>query len=97
MLNPESGQLIATAAAGPEEEVQQGVRIPVGKGFAGQIAAQRRPVVLDKVDHTKVVNPILLDKGIRSLMGAPLLAGGEVLGGAAPPHHPAAPARARWR
>ena len=78
LLDRPSRQLVATAASGLEEEVQQGVRIPVGKGFAGRIAAQGRPVVLDEVDHTKVVNPILLEKGIRSLMGAPLLAGGKV-------------------
>jgi phosphoserine phosphatase RsbU/P len=52
----------------------------VGRGFAGRIAARGRPVVLEKVDHTTVVNPILLDKGIQSLMGAPLLASGRVLG-----------------
>ena len=71
---------MATAASGLEEEVQRGVHIPVGRGFAGRIAAQGRPVVLDEVDHTKVINPILLDKGIRSLMGAPLLAEGKVIG-----------------
>ena len=49
-------------------------------GFAGRIATLRRPVMVEEVDHTKVVNPILLDKGIRSLMGVPLLAGGRVLG-----------------
>ena len=80
LLHPSSRQLVATAASGLEKEVLQGVRIPVGRGFAGRIAAQGRPVVVNKVDHTTVVNPILLDKGIRSLMGAPLLAGGEVLG-----------------
>jgi phosphoserine phosphatase RsbU/P len=80
LLDRRSGQLVATAASGLEEEVQQGVRIPVGRGFAGRIAAQGRPVVLDEVDHTKVINPILLDKGIRSLMGAPLLAEGKVIG-----------------
>lgn len=80
LLDRSSGVLIATAASGLEEEVQQGVRIPMGKGFAGRIAALRRPVVLDKVDHTKVINPILLEKGIRSLLGAPLLVGGRVLG-----------------
>ena len=52
----------------------------MGKGFAGRIAAQGRPVILDEVDHTKVINPILLEKGIRSLMGAPLLAEGKVIG-----------------
>lgn len=80
LLDRPSGQLVATAASGLEEEVQQGVRIPIGRGFAGRIAAQGRPVVLDEVDHTKVVNAILLDKGIRSLMGAPLLVDGRAIG-----------------
>ena len=80
LLDPPSGHLVATAASGLEEEVRQGVRIPYGRGFAGRIAAEDRPVILTEVDHTKVVNPILLDKGIRSLMGAPLRAGGMVIG-----------------
>jgi sigma-B regulation protein RsbU (phosphoserine phosphatase) len=80
LLDRRSGQLVATAASGLEEEAQQGVRIPVGKGFAGRIAAHGRPVILDEVDPTKVINPILLAKGIRSLLGAPLLAGGKVIG-----------------
>jgi anti-anti-sigma factor len=80
LLDRPSGQLVATAASGLEEEVQQDVRIPLGKGFAGRIAAQGRPVILNEVDRTKVVNPILLAKGIRSLMGAPLLAEGTVIG-----------------
>jgi anti-anti-sigma factor len=80
LLDPPSGHLVATAASGLEEEVRQGVRIPLGRGFAGRIAAEGRPVIIDDVDHTKVINPILLDKGIRSLMGAPLLADGRVIG-----------------
>ena len=80
LLDHPSGHLVATAASGLEEEVQQGVRIHIGRGFAGRIAAQGSPVVLDEVDHTKVVNPILLAKGIRSLMGAPLVVNGAVIG-----------------
>src|SRR5260370_15172722 len=80
LLDLSSRQLIATAAAGLEEEVRQGVRIPVGRGVAGRIAAEPRPVILDRVDHTTVLNPILLAKGIRSLMGVPLVAGGRVIG-----------------
>jgi phosphoserine phosphatase RsbU/P len=80
LLDFSSGQLIATAAAGLEEEVRQGVRIPVGQGFAGRIAAQHRPVILDHIDHTTVLNPILWAKGIRALMGVPLVAGGRVIG-----------------
>ena len=80
LLDFSSGHLIATAAAGLEEEVRQGVRIPVGRGFAGRIAADHQPVILDHVDHSTVLNPILWAKGIRALMGVPLIAGGKVIG-----------------
>ena len=80
LLEADGRQLIAVAASGLEEEVAQGVRIPVGQGFAGRIAAWRQPVILDHVDHSNVLNPILLDKGIRSLVGVPLLAGGAAIG-----------------
>jgi sigma-B regulation protein RsbU (phosphoserine phosphatase) len=80
LLDNSGRQLIATAASGLEEEVSQGVRIPVGQGFAGRIAAERQPVILDHVDHGNVLNPLLLAKGIRSLAGVPLLVHGAVLG-----------------
>jgi sigma-B regulation protein RsbU (phosphoserine phosphatase) len=80
LLDDASGQLIATAASGIEEEVRQNVRIPLGGGFAGRVAAGKRPVILDHVDHTNVLNPILTQKGIRSLIGVPLLASGNVIG-----------------
>ena len=80
LLDSSSGSLIATASAGLEEEVRQGVRIPVGRGFAGRIAAERRPVVLGHVDHDTVLNPILMAKGIRVLVGVPMVVGGRVIG-----------------
>ncbi|MGH3259516.1 MAG: PP2C family protein-serine/threonine phosphatase [Streptosporangiaceae bacterium] len=80
LLDVPSRQLIATVAAGLEEEVRQGVRIPLGQGFAGRIAAEGRPVILDHVDTTTVRNPILWAKGIRSMMGVPMVAGGSVIG-----------------
>ena len=81
LLDSSGRQLIATVASGLEEEVVQGVRIPVGRGFAGRVAAERRPVILDRVEHGQVLNPLLLQKGIRSLVGAPLLTrGGRVFG-----------------
>ena len=80
LLDPNSNTLVATAARGIEEEVTQGVRIPVGRGFAGLIAAEKRPVILDRVDHTTVLNPILRERGIRSLLGVPLLFEGQVIG-----------------
>jgi phosphoserine phosphatase RsbU/P len=56
------------------------VRIPVGRGFAERIAAEHRPVIIDHVDHTTVINPILIAKGIRAMMGVLLVAGGRVIG-----------------
>jgi len=64
LLDELTDELVARAALGIEEEVEQGVRIPVGRGFAGRIAADRRPVVLEDVDHADVLNPILREKGI---------------------------------
>ncbi|MBO0775210.1 MAG: SpoIIE family protein phosphatase [Actinobacteria bacterium] len=80
LLDRSSSQLIATAASGLEEEVNQGMRLPVGRGFAGLIAATREPVILQDVDHDHVLNPLLLEKGIRTLMGVPMVTGGKVIG-----------------
>jgi serine phosphatase RsbU (regulator of sigma subunit)/anti-sigma regulatory factor (Ser/Thr protein kinase) len=81
LLLEENGEMLrARAAKGIEEEVEQGVRLPLGKGFAGRIAADRRPVAIADVDHADILNPILREKGIRSLLGVPLLVEGRVLG-----------------
>jgi serine phosphatase RsbU (regulator of sigma subunit) len=80
LLMDESGDfLVATYARGLEEEVLQGSRVPLGRGFAGKVAATRRPVTISVTPST-VVNPVLLMKGVRSMLGVPLLAGDEVLG-----------------
>jgi serine phosphatase RsbU (regulator of sigma subunit)/putative methionine-R-sulfoxide reductase with GAF domain/anti-sigma regulatory factor (Ser/Thr protein kinase) len=80
LLDESAGELVATAAKGIEEEVEQGVRIPVGHGFAGRIAAERQAVVIEDVDHANILNPILRERGIRSLLGVPLLMEGDVIG-----------------
>ncbi len=72
--------LVARAACGIEAEVRQGVRVPLGIGFAGRIALTRETVRLDRVDSTTVANPILWEKGIKSMLGVPLLRGDELLG-----------------
>jgi anti-sigma regulatory factor (Ser/Thr protein kinase) len=81
LLLDDSGKLLhARAAKGIEEEVEQGVKIPVGRGFAGRIAAERRPIFIADVDHADILNPILREKGIRSLLGVPLIVEQRVLG-----------------
>lgn len=81
LLADDSGDhLLATAARGLEEEVLQGSRIPIGRGFAGRVAASREPVIVEEVSPATVVNPVLLRKGVRSMLGVPLLADDDVLG-----------------
>ncbi|MGH3250000.1 MAG: PP2C family protein-serine/threonine phosphatase [Trebonia sp.] len=80
LLDNSARQLVATAASGIEEEVIQGARVALGTGFAGRIAATGEPVVLNEVSDTTVSNPLLVERGIRSLLGVPLFAGGRVIG-----------------
>jgi signal transduction histidine kinase len=80
LLDERTNELVARAARGLEEEVEAGVRIPVGGGFAGRVAAERSPVILPDVDHAHVLNPILREKGIKTLLGVPLIAREEVIG-----------------
>jgi serine phosphatase RsbU (regulator of sigma subunit)/anti-sigma regulatory factor (Ser/Thr protein kinase) len=80
LLDEHAGMLVARAAKGIEEEVEQGVRIPLGRGFAGRIAAERRAIAIEDVDHADILNPILRQKGIRSMLGVPLLVEGRCIG-----------------
>ncbi|MFB9332203.1 PP2C family protein-serine/threonine phosphatase [Actinoplanes octamycinicus] len=80
LLDPRTRQLVATAAKGLEDEVRRGFRIDVGQGFAGRIAERREPMILTDVTPADVVNPLLLQAGIRSLLGVPIAAADEVVG-----------------
>jgi GAF domain-containing protein/anti-sigma regulatory factor (Ser/Thr protein kinase) len=73
-------ELVARAARGVEEEVERGVRIPLGGGFAGRIATERTPIFIADVDHADIMNPILREVGIRSLLGVPLIVEGSAIG-----------------
>jgi GAF domain-containing protein len=80
LLDEESQQLVARAARGVEEEVERGVRIPIGEGFAGRIAEERVAIFIEDVDHADILNPILREKGVRSLLGVPLVVEGDLIG-----------------
>jgi signal transduction histidine kinase len=80
LLDEDTDELVARAALGLEEEVEQGVRIPVGRGFAGRIAAEQRPIVLDDLEHADILNPLLRQKGLASILGIPLTVEDERIG-----------------
>ena len=80
LLEDDDATLMPRAAKGLEEEVERGVRIPVGRGFAGRVAATRRPVRILNVSEADIYNPILREKGLESLLGVPLVVQGAVVG-----------------
>jgi serine phosphatase RsbU (regulator of sigma subunit)/anti-sigma regulatory factor (Ser/Thr protein kinase) len=80
LLDDERGVLVARAAKGIEEEVRQGVQVPLARGFAGRVAAEDRPIIIPDLDRFEVVNPLLRRKGIRSMLGVPLHVEGHVIG-----------------
>ena len=83
LLVEEGGRtLAARAAKGLEEEVERGFTVPVGRGFAGRVAFTREPVVIEDLDQAAIrpVNPLFREKGVRSLLGVPLVVEGEVIG-----------------
>ncbi|WNV86995.1 GAF domain-containing SpoIIE family protein phosphatase [Umezawaea sp. Da 62-37] len=81
LLTDSSGeQLVTRATIGLEEEIFQGVRVPVGTGFAGRVAQQREPVRLERVDRSAVVSSLIWERGLRSLVGVPMVAQGDLTG-----------------
>jgi hypothetical protein len=68
------------ATVGLDRTLFRARRVPMGKGFAGRVAQTRQPVSLTRVDTSTVVNPVLLDHGVQSLLGVPIVDGSELLG-----------------
>ena len=73
LLLDETGTVLEPAASsGLGRRWRGATHVRLGTGFAGRVAEQRRPVVLDQVDEVSVVNPILRDAGVRRLLGVPV-------------------------
>ena len=79
LVDVHARQLVATASRGLED-VRQGFRLSLGRGFAGRVMAEKRPIAVTALQPGDVVNPPLLKAGIQSLLGVPMFAAGEVTG-----------------
>jgi len=81
LLLREGDVLRARASVGLEQEVAAGFQLRVGEGFAGKIAAERRPLeVRSAAADPLVKSEGLRRRGTRALYGVPLIAGDEVVG-----------------
>src|SRR6058998_2743337 len=74
-------ELVTRAVKGLGEERR--IRTRVSGGFAGRVAAEWRPIFVENVedvDPAHVLHPVLVEEGIRSLLGVPILFEGQVIG-----------------
>ena len=69
------------ASIGLSDEVKHQWSVPLGKGFAGTIAATRKPIMLRHASKDPLpLSPYLRGSGIRALYGVPLIFNDELLG-----------------
>lgn len=71
--------LTVRATLGFEEEIAPNVRVPVGRGFAGYIAAHAEPLVVYDSSEVEIITSALREK-FRAMLGVPLLFKGRVIG-----------------
>ena len=76
----EDDALVARAAVGLKEEVLRHIRIPLGEGFAGRIAAERVMWKVPDIKQIQIYSPVLRASKVCSLLGVPLILADEVLG-----------------
>ena len=79
LLTEDGKYLTICATRGLEEDMNQDLRIPVGQGFAGQIAVHRQPLIVSDTSQIEGVSQVLR-KNIHSMVGVPLLVDDRVIG-----------------
>lgn len=80
LMDPSGRELFTAATIGLEEELQLDIRVPVGVGFAGRVAATAQPLVIERVDRSSVYSQVLLDRHLTSMAGVPMIVAGRVVG-----------------
>jgi signal transduction histidine kinase len=79
LLTEERTHLTVRASLGFEEDVRPGTVVPIGEGIAARIASGAEPIVVEDLSRAEVVIPSLSQR-IHSLIGAPLVIDGRVIG-----------------
>lgn len=80
LLDQTGTVLEPVGSAGLGRRWRGATHVPVGRGFAGRVAAGGEPVVVNEVNEVSVLNPILRDFGVRRLLGVPVYGSGGLLG-----------------
>jgi GAF domain-containing protein len=81
LLTGDGQELEVRASVGRvEDKLGRGVRVALGTGVAGRIAAVGAGLLVEDLDEVGLANPVLRDAGLRCAAGVPLLARGRLLG-----------------
>lgn len=81
ILLREGNNLTAFMGLGAEEDAVERFTVPIGQGFAGKIAETKEHLfVHDAQTDPIVISPYIKRAGIHSMLGVPLLYGGEAIG-----------------
>ncbi len=79
MMDYQHNCLVVKAAKGLEEAGGE-VCIPIGEGFAGRIALEHQPLIIQQDAYTQVYNAVLSQQQVQSLLGVPLLLDNRLIG-----------------
>jgi PAS domain S-box-containing protein len=80
LLLDEAGQTLTIQAVyGHEEPESARLRVPLGQGLAGRIAATREPLVVDDISTFPISNSLFREQ-LHSVVGVPLVLGEQLLG-----------------
>jgi PAS domain S-box-containing protein len=79
LLTEDGRELVVRAAVGREAEPVESVRVPLGQGVSGKIAAEGRPLIAQDLRELNPVSSFLAEQ-MRSLVGVPLVVGDRVIG-----------------
>src|SRR3954452_15779363 len=78
LLEDDVLRVLATHGVDPEKVA--GLRVPVGKGFAGAIAAAMTPAVLSDTSSLETFGASWAEEGVRALVGVPIIVDGRPIG-----------------
>ncbi|HVD13732.1 MAG TPA: GAF domain-containing protein [Actinomycetota bacterium] len=81
LLTGDGQELEVRASVGRlDDKIRRGMRVALGAGVAGRIAAVGAGLLVEDLDEVDLANTVLRDAGLRCAAGVPLLARGRLLG-----------------
>ncbi len=81
VLLKEDGHLATRASVGLEAAVAAKFSVRIGQGFSGTIAQTLKPLyIADAQSDERVLGPFAKQRGIRSMLGVPMIRGGKLVG-----------------